>query len=49
VGLHPCEEHNEERGWFRLVFSQGKDVLEVWLKKYVDLLEVILSFRKCSG
>jgi len=48
VGLHPCEEHNEERGWFRLVFSQEKDILEVGLKRYVDFLEFMLRFRKCS-
>lgn len=35
IGLHPCEEHNEERGWFRLVFSQETEILQVGLKRYV--------------
>ena len=33
VGLHPCEEHNEQPGHFRLVFSQEKDVLEEGLSR----------------
>lgn len=34
VGLHPCEEHFEKPGYFRLVFSQEKHVLEEGLKRY---------------
>lgn len=33
VGLHPCEEHNELPGHFRLVFSQEKEVLEEGLER----------------
>lgn len=33
VGLHPCEEHGESKGHFRLVFSQEKEVLEEGLKR----------------
>lgn len=33
VGVHPCEEHNGERGWFRLVFSQPQETLEEGLKR----------------
>lgn len=33
VGLHPGEEHYERRGWFRLVFSVERDVLEEGLKR----------------
>ena len=33
VGLHPCEEHWEEPGYFRLVFSQPRDVLDEGLRR----------------
>jgi len=33
VGLHPCEEHGDVRGQFRLVFSQERDVLETGLNR----------------
>ena len=35
VGLHPCEEHDELIGHFRLVFSQDKEVLEEGLRRWV--------------
>ncbi|CRG88865.1 hypothetical protein PISL3812_05900 [Talaromyces islandicus] len=38
VGLHPCEEHGESRGHFRLVFSQEKEVLEEGLRRLVHVL-----------
>lgn len=34
VGLHPCEEHFEKPGHFRLVFSQERHILEEGLKRY---------------
>ncbi|KAG9237073.1 1-aminocyclopropane-1-carboxylate synthase [Amylocarpus encephaloides] len=33
VGLHPCEEHGEEKGFFRLVFTREKGVLEEGLRR----------------
>ena len=33
VGLHPGEEHNEKKGWFRLVFSVDTQILEEGLKR----------------
>ncbi|PMD40867.1 putative aspartate aminotransferase [Hyaloscypha variabilis F] len=33
VGLHPCEEHNEKPGWFRLVFSLERELLFEGLKR----------------
>lgn len=33
VGLHPCEEHHEKHGQFRLVFSQEPHILEVGLNR----------------
>jgi 1-aminocyclopropane-1-carboxylate synthase len=33
VGLHPCEEHGEEPGHFRLVFSQPREVLDEGLRR----------------
>jgi 1-aminocyclopropane-1-carboxylate synthase len=33
VGLHPCEEHWEVPGHFRLVFSQRRDVLDEGLRR----------------
>ena len=33
VGLHPCEEHFEKPGYFRLVFSQEKTALVEGLKR----------------
>jgi len=38
VGLHPCEEHFDHPGYFRLVFSQERDVLEEGLKRYSRIL-----------
>lgn len=35
VGLHPCEEHNDIPGHFRLVFSQDRDTLSEGLKRSV--------------
>jgi 1-aminocyclopropane-1-carboxylate synthase len=34
VGVHPCEEHFEKPGYFRLVFSQEKHILEEGLRRY---------------
>jgi len=36
VGLHPCEEHNDLPGHFRMVFTQEKDVLSEGLRRYVE-------------
>ncbi|KAH8705578.1 pyridoxal phosphate-dependent transferase [Talaromyces proteolyticus] len=33
VGIHPCEEHGESKGHFRLVFSQQRDILEEGLSR----------------
>jgi 1-aminocyclopropane-1-carboxylate synthase len=33
VGLHPCEEHWEEPGHFRLVFSSPREVLDEGLRR----------------
>ena len=35
VGVHPCEEHGEIPGHFRLVFSQDRDTLAEGLRRYV--------------
>jgi hypothetical protein len=35
VGLHPREEHHEEIGWFRLVFSQEMDTLKEALHRSI--------------
>ena len=36
VGVHPCEEHFEKAGHFRLVYTMERDVLEVGLTRYVS-------------
>lgn len=33
VGFHPCEEHYEVEGWFRLVFSHDKEYLECGMER----------------
>ncbi|ERT00432.1 hypothetical protein HMPREF1624_03803 [Sporothrix schenckii ATCC 58251] len=33
VGLHPCEEHAEKEGQFRLVFSQDRETLQEGLRR----------------
>jgi 1-aminocyclopropane-1-carboxylate synthase len=35
VGLHPGEEHAEEEGQFRLVFTQDRKTLTEGLRRYV--------------
>lgn len=35
VGVQPGEEHSEQPGWFRLVFSCDREVLEVGLRRSV--------------
>jgi len=35
VGLHPCEEHNEVPGHFRVVFSHKGDTLTEGLRRCV--------------
>lgn len=37
VGLHPREEHAERPGYFRLVFSQPREVLEEGLRRSVAI------------
>ncbi|KAH7420243.1 putative aspartate aminotransferase [Cadophora sp. MPI-SDFR-AT-0126] len=34
VGVHPCEEHGENPGHFRLVFSQDRDTLAEGLSRF---------------
>lgn len=36
IGLHPCEEHNEKKGWFRLVFTLERDALVEGLIRSVE-------------
>ncbi|KAG4443653.1 hypothetical protein IFR05_000839 [Cadophora sp. M221] len=38
VGVHPCEEHGEIPGHFRLVFSQDRDTLTEGLERLVNTL-----------
>lgn len=38
VGVHPCEEHGEIPGHFRLVFSQDRDTLTEGLRRWGSFL-----------
>ncbi|KAK0108047.1 hypothetical protein ONS95_002871 [Cadophora gregata] len=38
VGVHPCEEHGESPGHFRIVFSLDRDTLAEGLRRLVDTL-----------
>ncbi|KAL2071895.1 hypothetical protein VTL71DRAFT_13130 [Oculimacula yallundae] len=38
VGVHPCEEHGDKPGHFRLVFSQDRDTLKEGLRRLVHIL-----------
>lgn len=43
VFLHPCEEHGNIPGWFRLVYAQEEDVLREGLRRYVTISSVSQS------
>ncbi|KAL1891976.1 hypothetical protein Sste5346_007320 [Sporothrix stenoceras] len=45
VGLHPCEEHAEKAGQFRLVFSQERRTLEEGLRRLTTVLKTIEQER----
>lgn len=38
VSVQPGEEHFDRPGWFRIVFSCDREVLEVGLERYVTFL-----------
>ncbi|GLA68676.1 hypothetical protein AtubIFM55763_005418 [Aspergillus tubingensis] len=39
VFLHPCEEHGNIPGWFRLVYAQEEDVLREGLRRMIGVLK----------
>lgn len=40
VFLHPGEEHSQEAGWFRLVFTQEEETLREGLRRYGPVLDL---------
>ncbi|KAH8659316.1 aspartate aminotransferase [Tricladium varicosporioides] len=45
VGVHPCEEHFEKPGHFRLVYTMEREVLEVGLRRLVNALAELSQTR----
>ncbi|PYH70714.1 pyridoxal phosphate-dependent aminotransferase [Aspergillus vadensis CBS 113365] len=42
VFLHPCEEHGNIPGWFRLVYAQDEDVLREGLRRMIGVLKSLV-------